>query len=240
MNKKTKLFFLGLFVVLFLSTIAYALPTGPVVTYISNTTLASVSASRNEDAKGTITTVTMSATQQDYKWKAYVGNVTGRFVLDDASAKAIYDWSLGSVTGKVFATRSSAVNWGSVSCVNQSVIDSEEGALGTTSSGTDSINTTFNYTIHRNFLVGTLNITNSSCRSTYTYINGTPQNSAENASFQEILLKDNVSSNLVYTTLINPGTLGYNGVSLYDFQMLVAENESSNVPTTYFFYVELG
>ena len=240
MNFRTKIFFIGVFVALLLSPFVHALPTGPLVTYVSNTTLASVAASRNQDEKGTITTVIMTATQQDYKWKAYVGNVTGRFVLDDANAKAIYDWSLGTVTGKVFASRSSSINWGSVSCVNQSIITNEESGFGVSSLSTDSINSTFSSTIHTSFLVGTVNISNSTCRSTNTYINGTPQTPAENSSFQEILLKDSVTSSLVYTTLINPSTLGYNGVSTYDFQMLLAENESSSTPTTYYFYVELG
>src|SRR3989339_232010 len=127
-----------------LATLVTALPSGPVISYLSNTTIASVAANSSMDAKGTITTLELNATQQDYKWKAYVGNVTGNLVLDNANAKSIYDWTLGTITGEVYATRSSStVNWANVSCVNQSVLDAEETALDIVATAVDSINSTF-------------------------------------------------------------------------------------------------
>lgn len=215
-------------------------PAGPSLTYVLNSTAATVTANRSIDAKGTITVLNMTLTQQDYKWKAYVGNVTGSLALDDANAKSIYDWSLAAVTGEVYVTRASSVSWSQISCVNQSVINAEDAALGISSASIDSINSTFNYTAHKSFLVGTLNITNSSCRSTATYINDARQTVDESAFFQEVLLKDNASSSLIYTTLIDNDHAAYDGSSVYDFQLIVAENESSSVPKNYYFYVELG
>jgi len=231
-----------LIIISFLSLlkIVTATPTGPVITVVSNTTMLPIMTNRSQDTKGTITTVTLSSLQQDYKWKAYVGNVSGKLTLSGANTKAIYDWSLGSITGKVFATRSNSVSWTNVACVNQTTIDSEEAAFGTTSSMSDSINLTFKNTAHKGFLVGTVNITNSTCRSTATYINGTPQTVNETATFQEILLRDTTTSSLVYTSLINSQQPGYDGIGNYDFQLILAENESSNTPSTYYFYVELG
>ncbi len=244
MKTKTKAFFLALLSLLMLSSLMHfvrALPTGPSITYVSNTTAASLITNRSQDTKGTITTITLSAIQQDYKWKAYVGNVSGKLALADASGKSIYDWSLGTISGgKVFVTRSNSVSWANVACVNQATIDSEEAAFGTTSSLADSINLTFKYTAHKNFLVGTVNITNSSCRSTATYINGAPQTVNEAAAFEEVLLRDTTTSSLIYTTLIEAQHPGYDGVNNYDFQLLVAENESATAPLTYYFYVELG
>ncbi|HEY9702353.1 MAG TPA: hypothetical protein V6C58_07900, partial [Allocoleopsis sp.] len=49
---------------------ALALPTSPSITLVSNTTYTSSVTNRSTDTKGTITTVTLSSTQQDYKWKA--------------------------------------------------------------------------------------------------------------------------------------------------------------------------
>jgi len=228
--------------IIVLTTIQYvgASPSGPIVTFISNTTYTSTVPNRSIDAKGTITTLTMAATQQDYKWKAYVGNVSGGLTLDDAGGKAIYDWTLSTITGEVYVTRATSVNWASIGCANQSIIDSEQGLLGMNPSGQDSINRTFNNTLHKTFLVGTTNITASSCRSTATYINGAAQTVDPNAFFQEILLKDNVTSSMIYTGLIDYHHASYNNVTQYDFQMIVAENETAPSPLNYYFYVELG
>jgi len=240
MKHETKLFFLGLLAILLLSSVIHALPVGPIINYAYNSTAITVISNRSQDAKGTITVLTLSSNQQDYKWKAYVGNVSGKLALDDANGKSIYDWSMGGgATGKVFVSRSSGINWANVSCVNQSVIDSEESALGMPSSAIDNINRTFNYTAHKSFLVGTKNITNSSCRSTATYINDARQAITESSFFQEVLLKDDVTSSLVYTTILEQSHVGFDNTN-YDFQILVAENESATVPLTYYFYVELG
>ncbi len=214
-----------------------AAPASPVVNYSSNTTYVTSMVNRSTDVKGTITTITLSANQQDYKWKAYVGNVSGRLVLDDASGKSIYDWSTGVVTGEVYVSRFSNINWGSIACVDQTVINAEQVGLSMNSTVKDNINATFNYTTHASFSVGTIPI--SGCRSTATYINDAAQVMSSSASFQEVLLRDTITSNMLYAGLINSATTGYNGQS-YDFQVIIGENESATVPTTYYFWVELG
>lgn len=218
----------------------FAVPQGPVLTYISNTTAATQTANRS-DAKGQIITVSMTLNQQDQKWKAYVGNVTGSLVLDNSNALSIYDWALSSIAGEVYATRSSSVSWGNVYCANGTVVSTEGAALGMADTAVDSINRTFNYTTHRSFVVGSINITNSTCKSTATYINDSAQFINESTGrFQEILLKDNTTGSLIYTTLLEIDALSYNGASTFDFQMLVAENETGTSPLMYYFYVELG
>jgi len=228
-------------IVLLLSCIVSAAPAGPTLTYVSNSTKAASSSNRSFDEKGTITVMTVSLDQQDFKWKAYVGNISGALVLDDANSKSIYDWSLSSVTGEIYATRQSAsVSWAVIDCANQSVVDAEQSALGMTSSMRDSINSTFNNTVHTSFLVGTLNISASSCRATATYINDSAQAVSESAYFQEVLLKDNSTGSLIYASLISNDHQSYNDVDFFDFQMILAENESSSVPINYYFYAELG
>lgn len=241
MNKKLFIASLSLLVLLLVSTFIRALPSTPTITFISNSTVASQSANRTSDQKGHIITLTLDANQQSYKWKAYVGNVSGKLALDDANAKSIYDWDLATVTGEVYVTRSSGtIVWANISCANQTTITSEHSALSMSISAVDGINRTFNASSHQSFLVGTVNITTSSCRSIDTYVNDTRQTFNETARFQEVLLQDNPNSQLVYATVIEQDQLGYNGVSTYDFQLLVAENESNLNPTTYFFYAELG
>ncbi|MGV8086784.1 MAG: hypothetical protein ACP5N1_04080 [Candidatus Woesearchaeota archaeon] len=238
MKTQTKWFFITLIGLLILSKLAFALPSAPAINYVSNSSAAAGLSNRSTDTKGTITVVTLSANQQDYRWKAYVGNVTGKVALDDVNGQSIYDWDLGVGTGgEVYVSRFSNINWDSIDCVNASTIDSEQTGLSMPLNSKDNINSTFNETTHRSFNVGTIPI--SGCRSTATYINDTAQTMGPAAYFQEILLRDTVTSNLLYATLMETAQLGFDEET-HDFQLLVAENESSTVPSTYFFWVELG
>lgn len=238
MKAQTKWFFIGLIGILILSRFVFALPSAPSITYVSNGSAASGLSNRSIDAKGTITVITLNANQQDYKWKAYVGNVTGKVALDDANGKSIYDWELGIGTGgEVYVSRFSDINWGSVTCATQEVIDAEQVGISMPASSKDNINSTFNETTHKSFDIGTN--TTSGCRSTATYINDTAQTMGPTAYFQEILLRDMITGNMLYATILESAQLGFDDQA-HDFQLLVAENESSTVPTTYFFWVELG
>lgn len=217
-----------------------AAPASPQITYVRNSTYTSISANRSVDEKGTITVLTMTLSQQNYRWKAYVGNVSGTLSLDDATTSTIYDWSLATINGEVYVSRASSITWANVSCVNQTVINTEQSFFGMSPSARDSINGTFNHTVHTSFLIGTKNITASSCRSAFTYVSDAAQAVNEAANFQEILLRDDLSGSMIYTTLLEQDQTSYDGSNTYDFQLIVAENESGIVPTNYYFYVELG
>ncbi|MGV8141647.1 MAG: hypothetical protein ACP5NW_04370, partial [Candidatus Woesearchaeota archaeon] len=151
-------YLLFVFLLLFLLSISFvtSVPTAPTApTYISNTTYTSGVVNRSNDTKGTITTITLSATQQDYKWKAYVGNVSGKLALANAAGTAIYDWNTGTPRGEVYISRFSNINWNTINCADQSSINTEQAGLGMSSSAMDNINATFNYTTHASFDVGT-------------------------------------------------------------------------------------
>jgi hypothetical protein len=238
MKAQTRWFFIVLLGILILSKLAFAVPSAPSINYISNSSSTSGLQNRSTDEKGTITVVTLSANQQDYKWKAYVGNITGKVALADANSMSIYDWNLGTAGGgEVYVSRFSNINWGNIACVNQASINTEQTGLSMSLTIGDNINATFNETSHRGFNVGTIPI--SGCRSTATYLNGNPQVMSSSARFQEILLRDTATGNMVYTTLMESAQSGYDNLP-HDFQLLVAENESATVPSTYFFWVELG
>jgi len=230
------LILLAILVFLLSMSFVTSLPAAPVITYYSNTTYASGIVNRSMDAKGTITTVVLTAAQQDYKWKAYVGNVSGTLALSDVNGKAIYDWTSGTPAGQVYVSRFSNINWNNIACASQASIDTEETGISMATNIKDNINSTFNATNHGPFIVGTVPI--SGCRSTATYLNGASQ-PMNNAVFQEILLRDTATNNLVYTGIINATTLGFDNVHRYDFQIIVGENESATIPSTYFFWVEL-
>jgi hypothetical protein len=227
---------------IFLLSVSFvaSVPAAPTITYYSNSTYVSNSTNRSVDAKGTITTVKLTSTQQDLKWKAYVGNVTGTLALANANGQSIYNWAAGTPTGEVYISRFSNINWAAIDCAIAASWNAEHTALGIVGTSQDSINATFSATNHSAVLVGT-NPARSNCPSTAPNINGNPQGMGPSANFQEILLRDTATGgdHMIYTGKINASTVGYDGTN-YDFQMIVAENESATIPATYFFWVELG
>jgi hypothetical protein len=186
---------------------------------------------------GSFTTLLLNATTQTMRWKAYVGNVTGSFTLSDASNFTIYDWTGINPAGEVYASRNNSIAWSSIRCINTTLLGTEQDQLNITTTKEDSINRTFNQTVHRSFYVGTTLIANSTCRAIATYVNSTRQAASENASFQEVLLDD--TQRTVYATILEQDRQGYNNAP-FDFQMIVAESEYAANPSPYYFWVELS
>ncbi len=209
---------------------AYGIPVGATVTYISNSTM-NATPSSGTYPTGRIIVLNLNGLQQDYQWKAFVGNVTGKLTLDDASGNTIYDWTLATVSGEVYTSRYSSVDWSTIACATTAVINNEETALGITSSDVDSISNTFTGS-SSTIQIGTVQVTG--CPSTKTY-NSTGQPSND---YEEFLLKDG-NNYLIYGTIISDNANGFDN-STYDFQMIVADNETSTTGSTYYFWVELG
>ena len=214
-----------------------AQPTGVDITFNDTEFITPDPAAELTTAGGTFTTLVLNGTFQTPRWKAYVGNVSGRLALADSLSRTIYDWELAIVSGQVYVSRHEEIDWSTISCaVEQSILD-EQGALNIQASAVDSINRTFNETIHRGFFVGTRQISNSTCKSIATYVEDSKQAPNEDANFQEILLEDN-DNKLVFATIIEQGQIGYDG-ALYDFQLIVPEDPTSVDPTTYYFFAEI-
>jgi hypothetical protein len=228
--------FASMFASLFTS-FTYALPSGPQVLYNNTETAPVREATEIITAGGSFTTILLNATTQTPRWKAYAGNVSGRLVLDDSINKSIYDWTLSSVTGEVYATRNASISWAGIACADRARLITEETSLNMSSGNADTINKTFVNQKHRSFYVGAVLIQNSTCPSVATYINDAAQTVSENAVFQEVILKDSASS-VIFASLINQSVIGFNG-QRYDFQMIVPENEYAASPTPYYLYVEL-
>ena len=221
--------------------LAIADPTGASI--LSNETAGSPSATagNRSDAGGTITTLTLNSVQQDTRWKAYVGNVSGRLSLDNAAGSTIYDWELsGAIAGEVYVTRYSTVTFSNLSCANSGNISAESTYMNMTLSQADGLNRTFNYTDHRAITIGTVppvSISADSCPSTATYVNDTRQNMSATQDYDEVLLQD-PSSRVVFATIIDDDSNGYDN-SPYDFQLIIPENAANATPTTYYFFTEL-
>jgi hypothetical protein len=192
------------------------------------------------DAGGKIITANFALQQQDNGWKAYVGNVSGTFVLQNANNKSIYEWpSITTATGELYISRNSTLNFSSINCSNSGNISVEQNYLGIITTDPDSINNTFNWTQHKAFSVGTTPIGSNTCPAVATWVNSTQQTPGASAVFQEVLLSD--GQNLIYAPLLNDNQHGFDNTSTtYDFQAIVADNRSSATGTTYYFFLELG
>ena len=249
LKKETALMACLILALIIFSTAAVmaAVPVGPTITRGPNSTKAIAPPTVVNDtgngitAGGYIFTVNLNSEQQNLRWKAYVGNVTGTLVLDDANGQSIYDWALAtSPSGEVYATRaSSVISWSTIACASASNISLEERALNHTANPSDNISRTFNYTNNQALDVGAVSIGASACPTTNLYENAT---TPTNDNFEEILLHD--QTNMVYTSILEQNANGYDTSSsgkLYDFEMIVPEVAlaSWQSSTAYYFYVEL-
>ncbi|MBR9677124.1 hypothetical protein GOV04_03215 [Candidatus Woesearchaeota archaeon] len=226
-------------IVAFLALTVNGLPSGPTLTHVENSTSpnSGTGTERLADPGGYITTLLLNTSQQVQNWKAYVGNVTGKLTLDDSDNWTIYDWTGITIVGEVYISRNQTVQWTTVNCTNTTEKETEDTFIGNNAANDDSINKTFSATTHASLTVAGRPIQNSSCYSIATYLIDNAQTISEASLYQEILLSDNLG-NLVYTTLLNDDTTGYNNES-YDFQAMVADSQAATA-ITYYFYVELG
>jgi hypothetical protein len=237
MNKKD-IALLILFVLL-LSTIQYTFgqPAGADFSNNITETKTPYAAESLNTSGGTFTTVVFNSTTQNLKWKAYAGNVSGALVLDDGEDYSIYEWTLTALTGEVYASRASSITWSGITCADSTDISTEEIAMNHTSSSVDSIVNTFNNDVHQEFYVGTVNVAQSTCNTTYTWVNDSAQSESLTNPFQEMLLHD--GTNMVYSTFINDDVQGFD-FNDYDFQMILPEKGVGGYTATrYYFYLEL-
>ncbi len=236
-------FLVPIFIALLLASVfVFAqVPQGPEFIFNNSVNATPIPAASIITAGGTFTTLVLNATSQNLKWKAYVGNVTGKLTLQDSSGYNIYDWVLSSVEGEVYVSRNNSINWSAIRCADNSSIATEESALSITHGKIDSINVTFNRSIHAQFYVGLVQINQSTCPAINTFVNGSRQTASVSSQFQEVLLRDD-KTRIVYATPLNSSTYGYATGSRFDFQLIVpdfgSEQISSQVP--YYFYVELS
>lgn len=214
-------------------------PSGPdSFTFGPNSTKGAVSAKTLNVSGGYIAQVNITATVQDVRWKAFVGHVLGSYTLSDATNSKIYDWSLSSLTGRVYATRNdTTISWAYVNCSNVTTLEHENILMNHTNID-DNLTKTFNLTAgatHRGFYVGNRFMTADTCPTLNTY----RSNSTQDASFEEMALYD--TSSIVYATILENNLAGYDG-HIYDFQMIVPENglASNTGNTIYYLYVEIG
>jgi hypothetical protein len=266
MNQKL---FLGIIIALIsLSTFVSALPVGPETISRPYETRWPTWVPITETAiAGNVSELNFDGTTITRTYQGYVGNVTGWITLGDLNNNTLYDWTLASPQGEIYAVRSSTVpTWGLTTCASQAEIQAEDTRLNVNETiDEDSVNRTFvvngaldqlarfptsDFT-HPQFWTANQSIGASSC-AVATLYNNTYQPSSD---FKEVLLSDNVNTDpvtgfVIYTTIIshtiNPfgDSTGFDG-RIYDFEMLVGEDGhgiqdgETATTSTYWFYLEL-
>jgi len=226
---------LTLIVLTLLLTLTTALPSGPSgIVYGANSTGSNSAAQMVNISGGYISKFNLTASTQNTHWKAFVGEVDGKFTLDDASGSTIYDWTLSTISGEVYATKtSSSITWTGIGCATAGEITSEDTALE--HRGEDNITSTFSSTNLQPFIVAGASIGTGACSATNTY-----NSTGKSLDFEEVVLAT-ATSEIVFASILEQDALGYDD-GRYDFQMIVPENanESKGLTTAYYLYVELG
>lgn len=246
-------------------SIVHAIPVGPTVTAVGNATKGITPSTKvNSSINGTITPggyifyTNLNTLQQNIRWKAYVGNVTGTLTLDDANDYSIFQWPLTTVAGEVYATRASSnVNWTGINCTwiwegsraaassNRSAEEAENAAMNHNTPD-DNITATFTVTNHSELTIGAQVIGKNQCWSLTTFQDDQSQSfdDSDNANYTQIILYDGAfnksDGNIVYVTPMEEDNTGFDNQS-YDFQMILPEDGSTGYSssTAYYFYVEL-
>lgn len=216
-------------------------PTGAQLTNLSTSQKVASNPDYGNHSKGAIHTVRLDATQQDNKWKAYVGNVSSSFVLDDADDYSIFQWTITSFTGQVYITRNSSITWANIDCATAANKEAEDTTIGHTSTAEDSVNSTFVTQGHKEFYVGTKQIVEDDCFAVATNVDDAPQVASAATPFTEVLLWDS-DGKMLYTTFVENDQNSYkdDGTTTYDFQAIVPESGNAGTPAfRYYFYIEL-
>ena len=189
---------------------------------------------------GNVTEVNISISSQTQVWQGFFGEINGSIVLEDASGDLFYSWNVSNVSGEVYASRRSNVNFAIIFPMNNCTTDN----ILTGASFSDSANETFFPFSNSNpFAIGLVTINASTACSTHPYVSSAPTSGA----FEEIVVSDdpnnrsNASSSFNSTTWvgrIHSNTAGFDGAT-HDYQLLVPVNRTAGV-NVYFFYAELG
>jgi len=213
---------------------------------------------------GNATEIDITGDSITQSWQGYYGNVSGTITLDDASNYSMYNWTLASPEGEVYASNSSSVTWTNVQCFNFTALgnytnyteDAEqkgatnlygknlsmlETEFNISWDDMDGVNETFNFTqegdVHNQFYVGNLEFTAGECL--FTRIFG-DSGQGENDEFEEILLWDPDSNSTIFASLLENNVLGFDNTPK-DFEMMVLENGNNGdtAITNYWFYIEI-
>jgi len=189
---------------------------------------------------GNVTEINIFGFSTTQSWQGYFGNVSGTIQLADSSDNIMYNWSLASPQGEVYATTSASVEWSSIACFNLSENHiALESAFNISSDDVDGVNETFsNSWPHDLFYTNNVQFNEGQCAATSLFDS---TGVSVDDHFEEVLLTDQSSSTqVIFTSILDENVLGFDGRP-HDFEMLVLEDGhgTDTATTPYYFYVEL-
>lgn len=219
-------------------------PFGANYTFVKSERAPMDAAQDHEALAGNVTEIDIFGYSPTQTWQGYFGNVSGTVQLADASDNVMYNWSLASPEGEVYATTITSVNWTGIACfdlVNDH--DDLEAAFNILWDDVDGVNETFTDTFaHDLFYTNNVEFAIDACPATSIYDSDDTERTDDN-NFEEVLLTDDVDSptSVIFTAILDEEDVaGFDG-HYHDFQMLVLEDGHGTdvATTTYYFYVEL-
>ncbi|MCX8000587.1 MAG: hypothetical protein N3A69_16820 [Leptospiraceae bacterium] len=211
---------------------------------------------------GNVTEVNIFGYSPTRTWQGYFGNVTGTIQLTDAQSRVMYNWSLASPQGEVYASTNSSILWSKIQCFNFTAtgalnnVGSEiagatnlygynltqlESMFGITFDDVDGVDETFVYfgapQGHDLFYTANLQFSAGECRSTRIFDSS---GSGVDGNFEEVLMYEPTTTSIIFASLLDENQLGFDGAT-HDFQMMVLENGhgTDTYATPYYFFVEL-
>lgn len=225
---------LTVFVLCFMTSFAFAVaPSGATVTPGTSSAASADAAGSDTNAlAGNVTEITLSGFSNTQAWQGYFGNVTGTIQLADSSDNVLYNWSLASPEGEVYASTSNTITWGSMVCADQTVQSGLETTFNIATDDVDGVQETFLLDDHAAFFTNSIEFTLGECNNTKLY------NDAGAGTFDVVLLHD--GTNTVFTSILQEDVTGFDAAT-HDFEMIVLEDgHGTDVATdTYYFWVEL-
>jgi hypothetical protein len=175
----------------------------------------------------------------------------------------MYNWSVLSPQGEVYASTNATISWKDIQCFNYTATGAYTGEAnngGTTNlyglnlsalearfnfvdantfnNSVDGVNETFlNSNSHGLFYTASNQFSVGECKSAFIYDNS---GKSVSGNFEEILLYEPTTSSLIFTTILENNLAGFDSRT-HDFEMLVLDDAhgTNTAPTTYYFFVEL-
>ncbi len=189
---------------------------------------------------GNVTELDITGYATTQSWQGYFGNVSGTIQLADINDNVMYNWSLASPEGEVYASMNSSVFWTRIGCYIMANHTVAETYFNISTDDVDGVNETFSTgNGHDNFYTSNTQFATGTCPSTQMF-DDTYQGVDNH--FEEVLLTDFTEADqLVFVALLEePDTAGFDQ-QYHDFQMIVLENGHGTdiAATNYYFYVEL-
>jgi len=251
MNKFNRLFLLtivlGIFLFAFVSAVE---PFGANVVNLTSTRANPDSAGNASAIAGNVTELAISGYSVTQSWQGYFGNVTGTIMLADNSDNVMYNWSLASPEGEIYASTNDSILWANIKCLEDergTYFEGLEAEFGIASDDVDGVNETFSIggthengfgLTHDLFYTNNIQFSAGTCASTHIFA---ANQNATDSTFQEVLMYETSTASIIFASILDEESpLGFDGRA-HDFEMLVLEDGhlTNTATTTYFFWVEL-